>query len=93
MCAHQPWHSASVVVNMDAWLSDSDEEADVQSSDKDGVEVQVTFECLSKDQALHVPKTPFSISVKLGRFGLSEVINHLLELGNCLYSGHQLLQS
>ena len=35
---------------------------------------------MTKQPAYAVPDSPFSIPVKLGRYGLSEVINHLLEL-------------
>ncbi len=46
-----------------------------QKQDKDG---KVLVQFVTKNPELRVPETPIAVPIKLGRFGLSEVINLLL---------------
>eukprot|EP01084_Bolivina_argentea_P217579 369382_1 len=43
----------------------------------DGARVRVRFITRLKDPSLHVTRIPIAVPVSLGRYGLSEVINHL----------------
>ena len=44
------------------------------------MDIKVRVRFLTKHDEYSVPLTPFSIPSKLGRYGLSEIINHLLDL-------------
>ncbi|GME68523.1 unnamed protein product [Ambrosiozyma monospora] len=50
------------------------------SSEKDNKQqVKVKFFTRDEDESLHTSATPFFVPVSLKRFGLSEIINHLIE--------------
>lgn len=57
------------------------EQGQADDQNKDVAQVQVRF--VSKNKALSalVPETPFSVPVHLARYGLSEILNHLISQG------------
>ena len=50
-------------------------------SEEDDDQMSVRFITRIKDPALTVPDSAFFVPTKLARYGLSTVINHLLNLG------------
>ena len=47
---------------------------------EDGQQIKARVQFITKHEELRVAETPFAIPVSLGRAGMSEVINHFLEL-------------
>ena len=60
---------------------ESDEEQE-GTSDESQVKVQVKF--TTKLDKYRITETPFYVPIELTRYGLSEVINHLLALGKLM---------
>lgn len=67
---------------MDYSTTYTNQQAGSWASDENA-EIQVRFETQQKKYS--VTDKPFSVPTRLKRYGLSEVINHLLQLGGCDY--------
>ena len=55
-------------------------------SGEEGEKIQVKFVTKIDDPKYQPPDTAFYIPISLARYGLSEIVNHILELGKQLQS-------